>query len=234
MAKFSRILFMADKYNGRSPPPPPLFSSEAPATRHGPVIGRGRADRSRAAGAAAAGRKSPLLHAAPSPVPAATRPVSNHQIIRPQPKRLCTGLYGSYVGPTLYFSGRPMLSTGRQLMEWSKEGDTGVASFKRSMLATSKQILLSYYGVSMTRGEKGFTFHHSQCEVATPTVTAARCTACASSNTTRKNIRAMYQPAAVGPAGVQARIDYITNNPKKARNEIAALRERERRLKREL
>ena len=44
----------------------------------------------------------------------------------------------------------------------------------------------------------------------------------------------MYQPAAVGPAGVSARIDLIANNHEKVRNEIIALRERERQVQREL
>lgn len=92
--------------------------------------------RAGSAAAVAAGRKSSLCHATPSPVPTEVRPVSNHQIIRTQPKRQCTGLYGGSFGPALYFAGQPMLNTGRQLIAWSKASDTGVARFKSSMLAT--------------------------------------------------------------------------------------------------
>ena len=100
-----------------------------------------------------------------------------------------------------------MLNTGQRLLQWWKEGDTGVASFKSSFMSTSMELLLPYYGMSVTRAEEGFAFHHSQCKGVVCNARAARCKTCASAHNTRAEIKTMYQPAAVGPAVVRAWID---------------------------
>ena len=111
--------------------PPPLIGSAVPAPRSGsvsptPLIGR--ADRSRNASNAVGRTKRP---APPQPRRATLSPIPNgqphhgHAIVRPQPKRRCSGLYDGYFGAALHFAGKSMQNTGRHLVQWSRERDAG-------------------------------------------------------------------------------------------------------------
>ena len=133
----------------RSPPPP--LGSAVPAPRPAVVIARsrsispipiiGRADRSRNKALAFNSQKRATSTEPRRPTPSPTlfdHPVAAHPIVRPQPKRprpstisRCSGLYDGFFGSALFFVGKSMLNTGRRLLEWARERDVGVSSFKR-------------------------------------------------------------------------------------------------------
>ena len=146
----------------RSPPPP--LGSEIPAPRPAVIVARsrsvlpvpsiGRADRSRSASLASNNNKRAASTQPRRPTPSPTpdnHPIAAHPIVRPQPKRAkpstlspCAGLYDGYFGAVLFIVGKSMLNTGRRLLEWAREGNAGVSSFKRSALAKSSDLLLLF------------------------------------------------------------------------------------------
>ena len=242
----------------RSRSPPPLLGLAVPAPRLAttaprsrsispvPSIGRailpvpsiGRADRSRNASHAASKKKRAASTQPRRPTPSPTpgdHPVATHPIVSPEPKRTrpstlsrCSGLYDGYFGAALFFVGRSMLHTGRRLLDWARESDVGISSFKSSALAKSSDLLLPFWDMTVRKSAEGFSIHSSNCNGDS---TSRRCGSCAAdSRRSRKHISKLFHPE-VAPIGAFTRIDYIANNLEKAKMEIIALRERERKLK---
>ena len=208
----------------RSPPPPPLLGSAVPATRPAVIVARtrsvsptpsiGQADRSRNASLAASRKKRPGAtqprRPTPSPTPGDHR-VGTHAIVRPQPKRSrpstlsrCLGLYDGFFGTALYFVGRSMLHTGRRLIEWAKECDAGVASFRRSALANSSELLLPFRGMTVRKAAEGFSLHRTDCE---GSIASHRCSACSEGRRQSvKYVTKLFQPQN-SSFGIKTRIE---------------------------
>ena len=125
-----------------------------------------------------------------------------------------------------------MQTAAHRLVQWSRGRDFRSSSFKRSALASSVELLLPFCSMTVRKADEGFSIFHSQCEGECEGGSMKRrCETCAGANNLRKEICTVFQPV-VWPAGATPRIDYIANNPVKAKAETIALRKRERKLKR--
>ena len=113
-----------------------------------------------------------------------------------------------------------MLNTGQRLLEWARDRDVGVSSFKRLALANTTNLLLPCWGMTVRKAAEDFSVHRSDCEGESMD---RRCGTCAAGvKSLCKYIFFMFQPVVV-PMGVHTRIDYTAKDPKKAIIVIIAL-----------
>ena len=151
---------------------------------------------------------------------------------------MCRGVYDGNFGPALSFSGQALLNTGCQLLEWARQPDAGVRSFALSILAQSSQICLPYHGLTIERATAtryGFFFRRTNCggdcRGGNSRDPCCDCDACGVDHrNSKKMVEKTHIPNAI-QAGDRSRIDYIANDPMRARIEIQALRKENSRLR---
>ena len=181
-----------------------------------------------------------------SSIPTPTQPKAKRQRtkITPPPRLVaipCEGLYGGCFGAALSFAGQSMLNTGQKLIKWAREGDAGLRSFSSSVLASSSELLLPYYGLTLRRAKNlahGFAFFSKNCVLrrmcSGKRSEAPRCDQCAKAQRIAgTNIRKAHQPIVVR-AHRFTNVEHIGNDPAKAKLEIIALRKENRSMKRKL
>ena len=149
---------------------------------------------------------------------------------------VCRGVYDGNFSPALSFAGQALLNTGCQLLQWARQPDAGMRSFASSILAQSSQICLPYYGLTIERAtatQDGFVFRYTDCggDCRGGNSRNPRCDTCGFAHrNSMKMVKKAHIPNAIR-AGSRSRIDYIANDPMKARIEIEALRKENSRLR---
>ncbi len=179
----------------------------------------------------------------PRPTPAPSLPVPQTRRVR-QPtaatsqsqkrqRRIqtvsCKGVYDGFFGPALSFVAASLMHTARTLLQWSKQPDFGVKSFKESCL-------LPYKGTVIERASEptdGYVIRRSDCTQQCNDG-APRCDVCAAAkDTSSRNIKRKHNPRPPERAHPKTKIGAIAANRDLAEIEIRELRGENKRLKKE-